>query len=298
MVRRELKERVTAVLRDKGLDADETLRRMREMNVVMEGPPILQVLLPDCNVGHVLSFCCPGWGKGAFSQFLLSAGYSVEEEDDQTVELPDDGSQDCHTGCQHVTTLRNGDGCTVTVNESVSMSPLVPIFFAETTASINYVSADGVACLYPEMTLYKMALTNYARAFLDEDRQAGMTTYIANGFRIVDTCENTHNHPPIHHLDSLEEELPVNCQQKPRRINGPDALMVPFTKGGFVPVRPFVRWRLGYNWRLENGALRNRDVIISVESEGGSFIEYNHVQPRFNLEDALYGHLDVHFDEW
>ncbi|KAF6749193.1 hypothetical protein DFP72DRAFT_819146, partial [Ephemerocybe angulata] len=155
IARMELKERVARVLRKKGLDPDETLSRMRESNVVMEGQGILQVLLPECEVGDEISFCCPGWGREPFCQYLRTAGYEVEDEDDQTAEVPDDGLHNLYTGCRCVRLLRNENGSTIAVDESVSMSPLVPIFFGVTTVSMNYVSAEGVACFYPDLTLKK-----------------------------------------------------------------------------------------------------------------------------------------------
>ncbi|KAF6749623.1 hypothetical protein DFP72DRAFT_1048890 [Ephemerocybe angulata] len=290
IARTELKQRVGSLLNEKELNADDTLRHMREWNVVMEGPAALQVLMPECNGDRSLSFCCPRWGSMPFCQFLSSAGYSLKKRDDQTVEVPDDGRYNIHTGCIEVITMGNGDGCTVTVCESVSMCPLVPIFFADSTASMNYVCADGVACLYPDMTLNKTGFINYSRVFLDEDRQAGMAKYRANGFNILDTCEDAHTHH--------DEGLQVTCQRRTRGINDRQVLMLPFTTSGFVPIRPFVRWRLGYNRRLDDGSLHEKDVMVSVEAEGGSFIEYNSNQPRFDLDDLLYRRLEPHFDEW
>ncbi|KAF6765873.1 hypothetical protein DFP72DRAFT_838493 [Ephemerocybe angulata] len=104
IARMELKKRVAAVLNGKGLDADQTLCRMCAINTVMEGPVILQ----------------------------------IKEEDDQTIEVPDDGPYNLHIGSRHITMLWNRDGCTIAIHESVSMSPLVLIFFADTTASMNY----------------------------------------------------------------------------------------------------------------------------------------------------------------
>ncbi|KAF6745918.1 hypothetical protein DFP72DRAFT_1076898 [Ephemerocybe angulata] len=296
MSRLELTQRVDSLLEENGLPPEMTLRRMREGNVVFTGARILRVLLPGCNVDDTLSFCCPGWGRDSFLQFLLLSGYRVESEDDQTVEDEDYGRQRSHSGCRHGMLLVNGDGCSITVLESVSMSPLVPVFFSPTTASMNYISADGVACLYPDTTLNKTGLTNYARYLSDEERRRRLEPYIAQGFQVIDSCEVWHSHGSADG-GYTQADLPVHCQRKSRRIDRPDALMVPFAKGGFVPVRPFARWRLGHNRLSHSGSHEEKDVLVSVEAEGGSFIEYNLHQKTFELEDLLYGYLVAQLDE-
>ncbi|KAF6749191.1 hypothetical protein DFP72DRAFT_1073323 [Ephemerocybe angulata] len=288
MARMELMERVWSLLKDSGLAPERTIERMREGNVVVTGPHVLNVLLPDCHIDDRLCFCCPTWGKEAFLEFLQHSTYRVLSADNQVARDEFYGLQSAHTGCRHATFLANEDGHSITLLESVSMSPLVPVFFSPTTAGMNYISADGVACLYPGMTLSKTCLTNYARHLSDDDRRVLLDMYATHGFEVIGSCEAWHSHGMTEDKYTAPESAGY-CQRKTKRIDRPDALMLPFAKRGFVPIRPFTRWRLGHNvQRPEDGSWEEKDVVASVEAEGGSFIEYDADQPIFRLNPLLH----------
>ncbi|KAF5314144.1 hypothetical protein D9611_006993 [Ephemerocybe angulata] len=157
VIRRHLKERVVRVLKaflkD---DVDNCLAMMRLTGTVLSGSAALKVVLPDAGPPGDLNFYCPiHKAREAANYFARSAGFARLRLPTTTIAVQRTpfNNLDVNNGVRKIYRFKSVyTGQTITLSESISASPLVPIFFFHTTFLMNCVGGRGVICFYPELT--------------------------------------------------------------------------------------------------------------------------------------------------
>ncbi|KAF6744349.1 hypothetical protein DFP72DRAFT_82571 [Ephemerocybe angulata] len=157
VIRRHLKERVERVLKaflkD---DVDNCLAMMRLTGTVLSGSAALKVVLPDSGPPGDLNFYCPiHKAREAANYFARAAGFARLRLPTITIAVQRTpfNNLDVNNGVRKIYRFKSVyTGQTITLSESISASPPVPIFFFHTSFLMNCVSGRGVICFYPELT--------------------------------------------------------------------------------------------------------------------------------------------------
>ncbi|KAH6873737.1 hypothetical protein BKA70DRAFT_1240994 [Coprinopsis sp. MPI-PUGE-AT-0042] len=261
-----LNDRVSLELIKWGLPAAETLRLLRQTNSVISGSFALKaVLASDFMPGDIDIYCPRGCSEGILL-FLKENGYEEEinykpgDSLNATTIVTEGGIEgDNHydsadTGIEEIHLLIHPDtGMKINIITSCMCSALIPILLFHSTLLMNWISQDGIICLYPELTMVKRGLQNEFPA-RDKTRKA-LLKYRERGFQILSEW---------HDLDESETSLSAIGWGHVRTMGDPDVLFVPFCEGSTSLPGCFegIKWRLAVPEgasSIDGGSLRLRE---------------------------------------
>ncbi|KAH6876921.1 hypothetical protein BKA70DRAFT_1025738, partial [Coprinopsis sp. MPI-PUGE-AT-0042] len=158
-----LSDRVSLELMKWGLPAAETLKRLNETDSVISGSFALKAVLASSFTPGDIDIYCPRGRSEEVLLFLKDNGYEDETRglrkfpSNSTISV--EGDFDAHydgldTGIEQIYLLvHQGMGKKINVITSFLSSALIPILLFHSTLLMNWISHDGITCLYPELTL-------------------------------------------------------------------------------------------------------------------------------------------------
>ncbi|KAF6747329.1 hypothetical protein DFP72DRAFT_1149371 [Ephemerocybe angulata] len=272
MARKELRRRIEIVLRCFSLPISSTLRRMRRDNVILGGFAALEIVMPETGDISSLEFFAPHGKSAQFIDMLRTFGYQ-NVDDGNGDDVLDPYDMPMFHGIGPWTRLTRGDGVDVTVVESVSLSPLLPILFEPSTVTVNFITGEGAVCVYAGLTFNQRGFLNYTAAVSDEEREAASERLGTHGFELLASCEALHAHD-VEQGETVRQE----CQHVFTRPD--NSVSMSFVDGFDVVLYPSVSWRLGY-YTDEGGRRNHHGVHAFVSTEGGA-LEYNNDRRRYS----------------
>ncbi|KAH6874124.1 hypothetical protein BKA70DRAFT_1240661 [Coprinopsis sp. MPI-PUGE-AT-0042] len=188
-----LSDRVALELIKWGLPAAETLRRLKETGSVISGSFALKAVLASSFTPGDIDIYCPKGRSEEVFLFLKDNGYEDETRcqrnfaNNSTISV--EGQFGAHydgldTAIEQIYLLIHpGTGKKINVICSFLSSALIPILLFHSTLLMNWISQDGIACLYPGLTLRKRGLQNEFPA--RSKTKEALLKYRERGFQIV-----------------------------------------------------------------------------------------------------------------
>ncbi|KAF6756111.1 hypothetical protein DFP72DRAFT_810809 [Ephemerocybe angulata] len=138
VIRAKLKAKIDNILTAFSLDADACLSMMERAGAILSGSAALYVVAPGYAAPNDLNFYCPKHAaKGVATYFSRSPGYT--KVSNPTIRVVAERSP-----------FNILDA--ITLSESISTSPLVPLFSFHSTTLMNCISGRGVLSFYPKLT--------------------------------------------------------------------------------------------------------------------------------------------------
>ncbi|KAF6746513.1 hypothetical protein DFP72DRAFT_823059 [Ephemerocybe angulata] len=152
--------RLTSLLASQHLDPEGFLEKMAETNTVLSGSGALEIILPGTCTPGDLDLYCPRDEGQTLSSYLEANSFNKYEYSSTSIERrsedgqsDDDEHYDSRNGIKSIIRLcHEAHGSKIHIIESLSLSPLVPLFFFHSTVVMNFVSATAAVCFYPELT--------------------------------------------------------------------------------------------------------------------------------------------------
>ncbi|KAF6749188.1 hypothetical protein DFP72DRAFT_1073319 [Ephemerocybe angulata] len=280
--------RLKALLASQHLDPEGFLEKMAETNTVLSGSGALEIILPGTCTPGDLDFYCPR-DEGQTLSFYLEANgfnkydYGGSSTKRRSEDVDDDEEHyDNRNGINSVIRLRHdAHGSKIHIIESVSLSPLVPVFFFHSTVVMNFVSATAAVCFYPELTFRHQGLLNFSCSGADRKNRTAVQKYKERGFEIHEFCTALHSHAGLQGIgDPYPQE---SCSALNRRTDDLFGLKVPHTATyGSTVIRPRVAWRLGYRTFEVKRAEHRFDAVVTVNAEPQP-VKYSNTQETEHL---------------
>ncbi|KAF6742489.1 hypothetical protein DFP72DRAFT_860423 [Ephemerocybe angulata] len=261
-VEEHVRSRVVRLLAKIGVDPEELLGILKKTGSVISGSAALEVVVPGTCRPNDLNLYCP-LGKVDETSKLLLRGEAYE-----TIQSPDFAKLserkrietfDLNNGVSQIVRFKHKSGVTVTLVESLSYSPLAPIFFFHNTILMNCITGDEVVSFYPYMISSLTGLKNNRSDRPSTHSPDKIKKWESLGFNIIDSCETDHsnhvfwNSTPKHGFCHREYRTTtdVHCAR---------LAFSPVSKPNVVG--PVLCWRLGYDVRRESFTTRNSPVVV------------------------------------
>ncbi|KAH6869301.1 hypothetical protein BKA70DRAFT_1452058 [Coprinopsis sp. MPI-PUGE-AT-0042] len=203
-----LRNRVKVVVARAHLKISSVIDMLRDTGSVISGSSALIVVVPCSFVNRGLDIFCTFDQAGRVFNFLRQNGYGSPQKGgiisfshlDQYCDDPSFHSSfvipsSIH-GIYHLT--HETTGYRVSVVRSRSMA-IAPIFGYHSTVLMNWISWDGVHCMYPMLTsTYQGLTTALSFNFLIADRvDRAISLYRNRGFAIYERCSQINYHTPL-----------------------------------------------------------------------------------------------------
>ncbi|PPQ65713.1 hypothetical protein CVT26_000331 [Gymnopilus dilepis] len=207
-------------------DVDTLKQEMDEASCIISGSAALYVLHPHSFIPNDLDFYCPESSAPDIQYALFQRGYTDHEDQTRESHYPPPTIIAVHRYRKRG--VRRSINLVVTRSEN----PLTAVVEFHSTLVMNAITADGILCLYPMLTLSGLGVitvdTPAARRCFEKYRDRGFR--FSNSFW-------SHNCG-----------LSVYCRKTWRSIRGNHVLGIPFSDDDTVMtiVRKFApfRWRL------------------------------------------------------
>ncbi|KAH6888878.1 hypothetical protein BKA70DRAFT_886565 [Coprinopsis sp. MPI-PUGE-AT-0042] len=220
LAHRNLRDRVMRVLSRFGLQFEPTMEVMRRTDTRMAGSASNKVIDDGGWFNKDIDLYTPASSVPEVIEYLQRCGYG-----EPTVENPhaipvDPNSQfkpyERQGAVQQILALHhNKTGRKVNVMQSSTESSVAPIVAFHSTVVMNWISYDGVTCLYPALTLKRKGISNVLPSFKTAKKQAALRKYEDRGYTIYDSCTQLNHHT----VRACEEE-------RPRTVRTPDGIFL------------------------------------------------------------------------
>ncbi|KAH6880238.1 hypothetical protein BKA70DRAFT_1239029 [Coprinopsis sp. MPI-PUGE-AT-0042] len=266
----ELRLRVKALAKRAHLKISTVIDMLRDTGSVISGSAALLVLVPCSFVNAGLDIFCSFDQHRHVLDFLRRNGYGTPRKGkiismsrhDRLANDPDFHSSFVIPSAIHAIyqVTHEDTGYIVSVVRSRSSCSIAPILGYHSTFMMNWISWDGVSCMYPALTIDYMGLTtalsfNYV---ISERVSRALTLYRDRGFLVYDRCSQIRYHSPqsCYYTRSKLFLIPNGkvysqgllnpyCKRTEREINDWGTLSMAFTARSEVVAYPIrVNWKL------------------------------------------------------
>ncbi|KAH6902988.1 hypothetical protein BKA70DRAFT_1433961 [Coprinopsis sp. MPI-PUGE-AT-0042] len=281
----DLRLHVKSLVARAGLRIADVINMMRETSTVISGSG--------------LDFFCPFDERDTVFQFFRKCGYGPPKRGkiiSMSTRNQYGGDEDFHSSFVIPSSIEafyhldhEETGYRVSIVQSRSMSAIAPILGYHSTILMNWISWDGISCLYPALTMDYLGLTTaLTYNYIISDRVSrAIARYRNEGFTLHERCSQIIFHSPdkcfagraqvFKTPDGLQYWSKVvnpYCKRSIREINGWGTLSMSFDAGGTVADHDLcVTWKLMQDKRYYqyNGvkSLPNHDpdAIATVVNE-------------------------------
>ncbi|KAH6871274.1 hypothetical protein BKA70DRAFT_1451296 [Coprinopsis sp. MPI-PUGE-AT-0042] len=328
----DLRLRVKSLVARAGLRIADVIDMMRETSTVISGSGALVVIVPCSFVNEGLDFFCPFDERDTVFQFFRKRGYGPPKRGkiiSMSTRNQYSGDEDFHSSVVIPSSIEafyhldhEETGYRVSIVQSRSMSAIAPILGYHSTILMNWISWDGISCLYPALTMDYLGLTTaltYNHIISDRVSRA-IARYRNEGFTLHERCLQIIFHSPdkcfagraqvFKTPDGLQYWSKVvnpYCKRSIREINGWGTLSMSFDAGGTVADHDLcVTWKLSMLYLGKEGMVRpiggtSDSAWVSVQDK--RYYQYNGVKSLPNHDpDAIatvVNEDDVHlFDDY
>ncbi|KAF6744363.1 hypothetical protein DFP72DRAFT_857664 [Ephemerocybe angulata] len=249
IVRDHLRRRIESTIAASGLHVQNTLSMMEQSGTVISGSAALEIAAPGLCSPNDLNLYCPLESySDAIDLITQTDGYIAEQERTTTVAARRTpfSKLNVNNGVRRMWKFRHiSTGRRITLTESLSPSPLAPIFFFHLTSLMNCVTGRGAVSFYPEMSekYTVQALINRSKNFETIHRPLEVSKWTDRGTTIIPDCADTHpGHP-----SSVTRERRGMCQWSYRHTKDPWTTYLAFKKPELeCDIGPALAWRLGH----------------------------------------------------
>ncbi|KAF6746290.1 hypothetical protein DFP72DRAFT_855550 [Ephemerocybe angulata] len=227
---------------------------MLSSGTILSGSAALSIILPgSCKPGDLNFYCPVGSLAIATNHFINNGEYAEVNVTRRTLvsQRTRHSSLDVNNGVRSVHKFRHLTTCRfVTLTESISESPLLPLFYFHTTLMMNCVTGGGAICFYPDLTYHCIGRLNPCHNFDKVHKPGSVAKWTdSTRFKFLEYRRTQ----PIPGLERHTESHGIR-QRASRRSN--DEWLSAFSYGEADPwtgMGPTLRWRLGihYTWNHE-----------------------------------------------
>ncbi|KAF5338586.1 hypothetical protein D9611_012765 [Ephemerocybe angulata] len=257
-----IKGRVTKLLVKTGVNHEGLLDVMRRTGTVISGSAALEVAVPGSCTPKDLNLYC-GLGKADETAALLLEDSAYEKIPNPVTAKMSERRRietfDLNNGVSQILRFKHKSGLTLSLIESLSHSPLAPIFFFHNTLMMNCITGDEVISFYPLLSRTMTGLKNHRSARPGTHSPAKIKEWESWGCNIIDNCDTEHtNHVfwnPVPKHGFCHHEYRSTIDKYCARIS-----FSPTTKPKVVG--PSLCWRLGFDIRRETYTTRNSPVVV------------------------------------
>lgn len=154
--RKELLARLQDLYRGWGLNVVETLGTLKDTRSVMSGSGVLHLCAPGVWWPNDLDFYCPRGEKDNLVRRLEDQGYAKALRTDAPATYQGDHEYEGIPFLSDILIMRKmvGEGdAKINIIECEAPSAEAAIFTFHSTQVMNAMTADGIICFYPELTL-------------------------------------------------------------------------------------------------------------------------------------------------
>ncbi|KAJ3518796.1 hypothetical protein NMY22_g13503 [Coprinellus aureogranulatus] len=274
-VRYALKEKVNDLFARFHLGVSQTWNTMRTTNTILSGSAVLQIIDgTGWEIGD-LDFYTPNDQYRRVLAWFKWWGYRVIKAiaprgDSATWMDAEYGANNCIAG---VWVLEHEEyGTMVNVIRSTTSSPFAPLAFFHSTLVMNFISARGVVCAYPKLTLKRKGLMNIhtmpALRPIPQRTLLALVKYQERGYRFVQGQEND---------TSYNATDPLAY----RRWTDKHSTALSFKRDGIVQIKPPTIWRLAFR-EYRRGSFDDYSPSVKVRGPEGEWAEewYNWESPE------------------
>ncbi|KAF6744189.1 hypothetical protein DFP72DRAFT_785582, partial [Ephemerocybe angulata] len=146
-----LRRRLSDILTAYNLDIYSVFLSLDRCNTVVAGSTALEIVCPSSITPNNLDFLCPVTESNLFISYLRHNDYCVMV--DPTFGPPSIDEDPGQNAISTVVTLLHPTAqTTIHVIVSSSSSALAPLFLSHSTFAMNFISASGFYCCYPQLT--------------------------------------------------------------------------------------------------------------------------------------------------
>ncbi|KAF6756127.1 hypothetical protein DFP72DRAFT_1066943 [Ephemerocybe angulata] len=252
-VRTHLKRRLSTTLSAFGFSAEKAIDVMQRSGTILSGSAALEIVQPGTCTPEDLNFYCPlGSSAAALELISHTKEYQPVEERKATVAIPRTpfSQLNVNNGVKCVHRFR--DATTekrITLIESLSPSPLLPLFFFHLTALMNCVTGTGAVSFYPELTESSAALLNRGIHFGAIHKPLEVEKWISRDIRLITDCHDEHpGHP---NLTTREKRGMCQWAYRHSADDWTSALSFQADVAKINP-GPELGWRLGHVFKAGN----------------------------------------------
>ncbi|KAF5311405.1 hypothetical protein D9611_011594 [Ephemerocybe angulata] len=261
-IKEHLRSRVCRALAKVGVDPESLLNVMRKTGAVISGSTALEVVVPGSCTPNDINLYCPQ-GKAVETSDLL-----LEDDAYEKIRSPEGArlserirveTFDLNNGVSQILRFKHKSGASLNLMESLSHSPLAPIFFFHNTILMNCITSDEVISFYPLSTSSLTGLKNNRSARPSTHSPEKLKKWETWGFNIFTSCDADHanhvfwNPTPKHGF----------CHFEYRSTNDRHCARMTFSSvHGPKLTGPNLCWRLGFDTRQGNTTTRNSPVVV------------------------------------
>ncbi|KAJ3515329.1 hypothetical protein NMY22_g14482 [Coprinellus aureogranulatus] len=270
----ELKSRLGCLMDHWALDVDSTLSMFEKTGAIMSGSGVLYVCVPGKWWPGDLDFYCERGTLQDVLQFFETQGYkrdsdSISPEEAHGAGVPRDENY-CMDLLHSVLTLTHRQrGTKINLVESSLPSSEAPVLVFHSTQVMNFITAKGVVCLYPEWTTKMKGIVCHPAGRVrwkenEAKEELVLTKYRKRGYEMTENCADLH----------VEGARVCSvCTPLWTGINDEAKSMVFEGTGLAAPLRRRYMWRLGgYHHSvhtLPNGqsTVQQRGAMVVVQGD-------------------------------
>ncbi|KAF6742481.1 hypothetical protein DFP72DRAFT_860415 [Ephemerocybe angulata] len=275
VIREHLRFRVSRMLASFELPGPTTLEVMKSSNTVISGSAALEIVIPGTCRPNDLNLYCPAGKSSEVIAHLLQCNYVQIGGAPSIHEVSAERSHHYYPARNGVRRLfrfsHDTHPYTLTLVESLSDSPLLPIFFFHSTYVMNYCSSTEIVSLYPEMTHDAKGLHNRSETFDFLHKRGSLRRWDDCGVELVWNCELWHTE---HGGNGVTQFHLGECQRVVRSIHDGISLRIEYGDSSSSTCGPEVEWRLGFlAWQVRGA--KHHDTQVLVTSEAATFRRYS-----------------------
>ncbi|KAH6888305.1 hypothetical protein BKA70DRAFT_1121506 [Coprinopsis sp. MPI-PUGE-AT-0042] len=186
-----------------------------------------------------------------------------------------------------VVMLENSSDQRINVCRSANESSVTPILLFHSTVVMNWISFDGVTCLYPALTMKHEGFVNLIPSATTEKGTAAIQKYTERGFKLHHYCTQIDHHSyvtchtgkpvTIRLPDGVRVDVPAKnpyCQRRIRDLADGFSYSMAFKKHKQVKPHGFdVKWRLCMLFEGREGLDKRRVAASSVGARQVGWVE-------------------------
>ncbi|KAH6880239.1 hypothetical protein BKA70DRAFT_1447525 [Coprinopsis sp. MPI-PUGE-AT-0042] len=311
-----LRLRVKVVVARAHLKISSVIDMLQDTGSVISGSGALIVVVPCSFVNRGLDIFCGFDQAGTVFEFLRRNGYGSPQKGgiismshlDQYHDDPNFHSSFVIPSSIHAIyrLTHEATGYTVSVVRSRSAA-IAPIFGYHSTILMNWISWDGVHCMYPLLTnAYQGLTTSLSFNFIIAERvHRAISLYRNRGFTLYERCSQIKHHTPLlcyigrdkfftlpNGKSMLQESCNPYCKRSEREIDDWWTLSMTFTGGAKILQHPScITWKLSMQYLGQEMACsgvpgRTESAWIAVEGSR-KYYQYNAVKAHNVVDPKL-----------
>ncbi|KAF6750742.1 hypothetical protein DFP72DRAFT_851543 [Ephemerocybe angulata] len=280
IVQRHLHDRVESMWKAFHLPSSPSLGMLKDTGSIVSGSAALDLILPGLRTPRDLNLYCPEGAASAVLSYLFSHKFILQGPPLVWNSMKEGRSNNCfniNNGVKSLHRLKHlEESALITVVESVSLSPILPILFFHTTFTMNYCDDKEITCLYPNLTACSVGLNNRSEDYDRLHKTEATQKWEQLGIELVWNCDSKHRHYS-ENTTALPFAATGKCQRQIRTLDDAITLRMGFTEEKRISSDLKITWSLGYtDWMTNKVEYVDTHVSITTPTTGTKYSTLRH----------------------